>query len=70
MTAFRHAKNCAGFVLAFIFGCLMLTYQGCKKKRDEMGQVLYKHTHNPALKDATLEEFATVFKYSKQSVPK
>jgi len=62
MIAFRHAKNCADFVLAFIFGCLMLTYQGCKKKRDEMGQVLYKHTHNPALKDATLEEFATVFK--------
>ncbi|MGZ3945656.1 MAG: hypothetical protein ACXVJB_11995 [Mucilaginibacter sp.] len=41
---------------------MLLTYPGCKKRRDEMGQILFKHTHNPALKDASLEEFAIVFK--------
>jgi L,D-transpeptidase YcbB len=62
MIALLNAKKCAGLLLAFIFGCLLLTYQGCKKKRDEMGQILYKHTHNPVLKDASQEDFAMVFK--------
>lgn len=62
MIAQHNAKKLTAFLLAFVFGCLLLTYQGCKKKRAEMGQVLYKHTHNPAFKDASLEEFAAVFK--------
>src|SRR5579863_5189372 len=62
MIAPRNAKKYAGLLLAFIFSCLLLTYQGCKKKRAEMGQVLYKHTHNPALKGANMDEFAAVFK--------
>jgi len=62
MIAPRNAKKCAGLILAFVLGCLLLTYQGCKNKRAEMGKVLYKHTHNPALKDANMDEFAVVFK--------
>ncbi|MBS1533066.1 MAG: L,D-transpeptidase family protein [Bacteroidetes bacterium] len=40
----------------------MLAWQGCKKKRSDMGKILYKHTHNPIFKDADLDEFAVVFK--------
>jgi len=50
------------YTLALLSGCLMITINGCKKKRTEMGQTLYKHTHNPAFKDADPEEFAAVFK--------
>jgi len=63
MIARPDAKKLTAFILAFILGCLMLTYEGCKKKRAEMGKILYKRTHNSAFKDADPDEFAVVFKH-------
>jgi murein L,D-transpeptidase YcbB/YkuD len=56
------AKKHNRLVLVFIFLSLVFIFEGCKKKRSEMGSVLFKHTHNPIFKDANEEAFAAVFK--------
>jgi murein L,D-transpeptidase YcbB/YkuD len=62
MIAQHNAGRITAFLLIFILGCLMFTYQGCKKRRSEMGKILYKRTHNSAFKNADPDEFAVVFK--------
>jgi murein L,D-transpeptidase YcbB/YkuD len=41
---------------------LILTFQSCRKKRSEMGNKLFKQTHNKIFKDASPEGFSVVFK--------
>ncbi|MFI5162662.1 MAG: L,D-transpeptidase family protein [Sphingobacteriales bacterium] len=60
MNPFTRAKKYCCLALAFLF-CFFI-FQGCKKKRSEMGKVFYKHTHNSVYKDLDEDDFAVVFK--------
>ena len=62
MTTPGRSQKTLLFTLALLSGLLLLTYQSCKRKRSEMGQVLYKHTHNSVFKSVDPDEFAVVFK--------
>ena len=61
MTIFSSAKKVL-HLFALLFFCLIITFPGCKKKRSEMGTILYKRTHNPIFRDANGDDFAVVFK--------
>src|SRR6185312_6903628 len=54
-------KQSAFSVLVLLLLPLLLTIDGCKKKRSEMGQIMFKHTHNPVFKDVDPDEFTAVF---------
>ncbi|HZX57426.1 MAG TPA: L,D-transpeptidase, partial [Mucilaginibacter sp.] len=60
MNLFTPGKKFAYIALAFLF-CFSI-FQGCKKKRSEMGKVFFKHTHNPVYKDLDGDDFTVVFK--------
>src|SRR5579872_2081445 len=60
MNLFTDCKKCSYIALAFLF-CFFI-FQGCKKKRSEMGKVFFKHTHNPVYKDLDADDFTVVFK--------
>lgn len=49
-------------IFLFLFISLLIIAQGCKKKRSEMGQILFKRTHNPVFKNVDQDEFTVVFK--------
>ena len=55
-------KRSAWPFLLLIFCCIVLTFQGCRKKRSEIATVLYKKTHNKAFKDFDPDEFSAEFK--------
>lgn len=54
-------KHSAFPVLVFLLLSLLMTIDGCKKKRSEMGQILFKQTHNPIFKDVDPDEFIDAF---------
>ncbi|MBS1525876.1 MAG: L,D-transpeptidase family protein [Bacteroidetes bacterium] len=62
MTTLRNAKKTVLAILALIFLLPVVFMQSCKKKRTEMGSILYKHTHNAVYKNADEKEFAAVFR--------
>jgi murein L,D-transpeptidase YcbB/YkuD len=62
MMIFNNAKRNNSFILVLILCCLVATFQGCKKKRSEMSNILFKRTHNPVFKDLDQDEFTAYFK--------
>ena len=54
-------KSLPSFSLMLLFVAL-ITIQGCKKKRSDMANQLFKATKNKVYKDATPEAFTEVFK--------
>lgn len=62
MTIHPNVKKYTSLTLVFVLCCLLITFQSCKKHRSEMGNTLYKHTHNSVFKNADEDEFAAVFK--------
>jgi murein L,D-transpeptidase YcbB/YkuD len=62
MTIPLNAKKTRWFTLAFILLSLIITFQSCKKKRSDLGKILFKQTHNKIFKDVDLDEYIVVFK--------
>ena len=62
MINFKPVKKTTVLILIFFLPVLLITFQGCKKKRSEMANALFKRTHNIVFQDATPEGFAVVFK--------
>ncbi|HVW12453.1 MAG TPA: L,D-transpeptidase family protein [Mucilaginibacter sp.] len=62
MTTLPDAKKTLFAILALIFFLPVVFMQSCKKRRTEMGSILYKHTHNSVYKNADEKEFAAVFR--------
>lgn len=62
MNIYPNVKKYTCLTLTFVLCCLLITFQSCKKRRSEMGRILYKQTHNSVFKNADQDEFAVVFK--------
>ncbi len=62
MTFHQSRKLYYPFAILLLISGLMFGLSGCKKKRSELGQVLFKRTHNPIFKDLDPDEFTAVFK--------
>ena len=62
MVTFTSAKKAAAPGLLLLFSIFLFTFQGCKKKRSEMANMLFKKTHNEVFKEFTTEGFQEVFK--------
>lgn len=62
MTRPPDTKKTSLFVLVLMFFCLMIAFQSCKKKRSEIGKILFKQTHNKIFKDIDPDEYVNVFK--------
>lgn len=57
-----NAKKTNRLVLVFLFFLLAFTFHSCKKKRSNLGNVLFKQTHNKVFKDVDRDEYIVVFK--------
>jgi len=57
-----NTKKTTAFVLVLILFCLAIIFDGCKKKRSEIGKILFKQTHNKVFKDLDPDEYTAVFK--------
>jgi murein L,D-transpeptidase YcbB/YkuD len=62
MIIIDNAKKTNWFALVFVLSALVLTFQSCKKKRSDLGKILFKQTHNKVFKDVNTDEYIVVFK--------
>ncbi len=62
MIKFTPVKKITVAVLILLLPVFLITFQGCRKKRSEVANLLFKKTHNKVFQEYTPEGFSKVFK--------